>query len=310
MKDKYLYYNKGENLSVCPICEKHFNEGDPVDIIEMPKGPFLIIHRDCYKKLCPYKDIDKLSKDDSKQNVELDDQAKLWRYMDLAKFVSLLMSEAIYFTAPKCFEDIYEGAHGELRNKEDWDNYHMSYARAVIITAPDNCWHKIDPIQLEDNAQSLTEQLSNIKREDAFISCWHHNEVESEAMWKLYSKNVENAIAIQTTYGVLKEQLGEDVTIRPIKYIDYSKGFVGSNDVYWYKRKSFAHENEVRAIVYEPNSYGELGILKSVDLTKLIKSIYISPYAPRWFYEMIADLIKRYGYEFEVKISGMKEQPF
>jgi hypothetical protein len=36
---------------------------------------------------------------------------KIWRYMDLAKFVSLLSSEALYFACPCEFKDPYEGAY-------------------------------------------------------------------------------------------------------------------------------------------------------------------------------------------------------
>ncbi len=35
-------------------------------------------------------------------------------------------------------------------------------------------------------------------REIHFVSCWHENETESEAMWKLYLKSGDG-VAIQTT---------------------------------------------------------------------------------------------------------------
>jgi hypothetical protein len=39
------------------------------------------------------------------------DSEKIWRYMDLAKFVSFLSKEALYFACPCEFVDPYEGAY-------------------------------------------------------------------------------------------------------------------------------------------------------------------------------------------------------
>ena len=36
-------------------------------------------------------------------------QVKIWRYMDLAKFLSLLSNEALYFACPSELDDPYEG---------------------------------------------------------------------------------------------------------------------------------------------------------------------------------------------------------
>ena len=55
-------------------------------------------------------------------------------------------------------------------------------------------------MKLEDR---LRPNLEN--RNTTYISCWNRNNYESEAMWKLYSKDVTtNAIAIQTTVGDTK----------------------------------------------------------------------------------------------------------
>lgn len=37
------------------------------------------------------------------------DGEKIWRYMDLAKFFSLLSKKELYFPNPKKFSDPYEG---------------------------------------------------------------------------------------------------------------------------------------------------------------------------------------------------------
>ena len=54
------------------------------------------------------------------------------------------------------------------------------------------------------------------------VNCWHENEHESAAMWKLYIKSVEG-IAIQSTYSKLKKSFINDeiIFIGKVKYIDY-----------------------------------------------------------------------------------------
>jgi hypothetical protein len=52
------------------------------------------------------------------------------------------------------------------------------------------------------------------------VSCWHMNEHESAAMWKLYSSSNE-AVCIQSTYRRLRCSLEESVMIGEINYINY-----------------------------------------------------------------------------------------
>ena len=197
-------YNKGEDLSQCVICNKQFTEGEPVSVVELPKGPYRIVCKKCMDKL---KSLSLSSQSKNRNFIEpkerkddLKNEDKLWRYMDLVKFINMLKNSTLYFSSPINFEDIYEGAHGEFRNKKAWDDFYLSFARTSIITAPDNCWHYIKEDRLEEDARNLIKQISTRKGDMIFINCWHQNDYESEAMWKLYSKNVANAIAIQTTF--------------------------------------------------------------------------------------------------------------
>ena len=303
-------YNKNEDLNHCLICKKAFNEGDSVSIIELPKGPFKLVCRACLKEAEKLISMDtNVQKAVTRTTEGLKEVDKLWRYMDLAKFISMLKDSNLFFSSPKGFNDIYEGAHGELRNKKAWDDFYLSHARAAIITAPDNCWHYIDESKLEEEAQRLVSEITTLQT-PVFISCWYQNDYESEAMWKMYSKNVANAIAIQTDYKELKRQIGDKAKINKVMYIDYSKRFVGPNELFWYKRKSFEYEREVRALLHSFGNNDSLGIAMKVDLESLIKGVYISPYAPAWFYSCVVDLIDKYGYKFEVNYSSMTALPF
>ena len=46
---------------------------------------------------------------------EVSPTAKLWRYMDLAKFIFLIGKKKLYFASLESFEDIFEGAKYSLQ---------------------------------------------------------------------------------------------------------------------------------------------------------------------------------------------------
>ena len=127
---------------------------------------------------------------------------KLWRYMDLAKFLSLVSHKALYFAAAKTFKDPFEGAKGLICNKQSWDNFYLEFFREAILTAPGQDIRKLTEKKIKTDSHRLLKTLSSFgvqSREDTYICCWHQNDYESEAMWQLYSRDITNAIAIQTT---------------------------------------------------------------------------------------------------------------
>ena len=77
----------------------------------------------------------------------------------------------------------------------------------------------------------------------------------------------------------------------------------------WYKRKSFEHEREVRAIVTNYDTFSK-GLLIPVDLTALIDCLFISPYAPKWFEEVVRSVVEKYEINIPVVYSDMTQQPF
>lgn len=239
---------------------------------------------------------------------------KLWRYMDLSKFISLISSRSLFFASADSFEDPFEGAKGITPRKRKWDEYYLEFFREAIKTVPG-----IDPSTLtegsvEKDAQRLLREISEsgeLARQYTYISCWHQNEQESEAMWRLYSRDVTNAVAIQTTAQKLYLALDRDPTIDigKVKYIDYEKQYATVNGAFWYKRKSFEHEREVRAILQSRDNPCA-GHAISVDIDILIDSIYISPYAPKWFAEVVINVVDRYEIKKPVYQSSMLVTPF
>jgi hypothetical protein len=239
-----------------------------------------------------------------------DENIKVWRYMDFTKLISLIDSQCLYFTRVDKLNDPFEGSYPQLN----------VLGRMLL--------NKISSPMPRD--QFLRENINVSKSNKdwvrfAAVNCWHMNEDESAAMWSLYLKSNEG-VAIQSTYTRLKKSIidDEDVYLGTVKYIDYKKESIKSNNTfarYVHKRKSFDHEREVRAMVskFPPGntdaSYDisqetiHHGLNIKVDLKTLIENIYIAPTAPVWLADLIRDVIKKYGYEFNVKQSDLNANP-
>ena len=112
-------------------------------------------------------------------------------------------------------------------------------------------------------------------------------------MWKLYVKN-SNGVAIQSTFKRLAESFREgtdNVYIGKVKYVDYMTELIPEGNSFYpflYKRKSFAHESELRAIIQRmvvkqgsqevdwEKEICEIGIYVPVDIDVLVERIFIS----------------------------------
>lgn len=242
-----------------------------------------------------------------------DPTAKLWRYMDLGKFIHLISTKKLYFASADSFDDPFEGAKGLVERKEHWDGFYLDFFRKAIRTVPGAAPAMLESQNVEREAQRLLNEMNqngDWHRKHTFISCWHCNEHESEAMWKLYSVNTKNAVAIQTTTAHLYEALNREpfIDIGKVQYIDYCHRFSSVNGACWYKRKSFEHEREVRAIAFDLKS--TTGIQVPIDVGMLIDSVYISPYAPKWFKEVVHSIADKYELAAPIVNSEMSKQPF
>lgn len=129
--------------------------------------------------------------------------SRLWRYMDFTKFVSLISSGSLFFCRADLFKDPFEG----------------SYSKANVALRPQV--YKGMPEEQLGKMMAQMARFAKWVREWTYINCWHTNEYESAAMWDLYAKTNE-AVAIETSYGKLKNVLPENVFLGCVKYIDYN----------------------------------------------------------------------------------------
>lgn len=304
-----VYYN--EHRKACTNCGKHFVEGMTAHLGYLVDRTPAVLCDDCAillsETVVRYYWMEP-------EYEEVLPTAKLWRYMDLAKFISLIGKKKLYFASLESFEDIFEGAKGIIERKGIWNEFYTDFLERAIRTPPEGNPRDLTDEYVEKNAAMILSSLERVgvsERKDTFVSCWYCNQYESEAMWKLYSTNVKNAIAIQTTSQQLYEALGKDpsVEIGKVRYIDYTKQFAPINGAYWYKRKSFEYEQEVRAVTHVRKA-ACCGVEKEVDVEKLIEGIYISPYAPKWFEDVVRDITEKYELNKPIFYSEMKAKPF
>ena len=236
------------------------------------------------------------------------EEIQIWRYMDFSQLVSLIDSRRLYFTRADKFDDPFEGS---------WPKINVAERELVPEEIP------IEEHEMYLKAMRHFGEINKHWPRYNAINCWHMNEYESAAMWKLYLKSDEG-IAIQSTYAKLKKSLIDDekIFIGMVKYIDYDKEYIDARCVlgpFVHKRKSFAHEQEVRALVIKwptckkrfdfTQETIEQGMQIKIDIETLIERIYIAPSTPTWFADLVKAVVIRYGYDFEVVHSKLNENP-
>lgn len=307
----------------CTICGKEFDIHENSYIGHLHDGTYAYTCETCSTKL---QDAICYTNRQKRSNHIPIPEAKLWRYMDLAKFLSLLENNSLFFTRLDHFEDPFEGSLGILENEEAWIKEQKAWRKQWIENEYKSKKGNFNEYELETIAeQKFKEYRENINkfRESNYVSCWHQSDFESEAMWKLYTRDNKQGIAIQTTFerlyrSLLDSSLQSDFGM--VNYIDYNEYNNGDSrktfhpfEAPWYKRKSFEHEKEFRVII-EDNckpTFRDWDKTIKVDLSLLIENVYISPQADKWFADLVCDIIRnRYNLCLKVSQSNLNKIPF
>jgi len=211
----------------------------------------------------------------------------VWKYLDLSKFLDLLLLKKLFMSMSDKFEDQYEGTFSEPTYEE---------IRKIA----------------ENNPEFLDYYKSH--REKIVISSWHINEYESFAMWQIFTKNNEG-LAIQSTVKRLQEAMKPETKttqyIGEVNYIDYKKEYIPFDDTFFpflFKRKSFQYEREVRIIsdVTQNNIVINEGLKIDVDIHQLIEKIYIHPKSENWYKNLVIQLMEQLGFNFSIEKSDLE----
>lgn len=225
-----------------------------------------------------------------------DTSIRVWRYLDLPKFVWLLEHRELFFPRLDMLSDPHEGANTKL-GAELRDRAIASLGHADALTK----WR-----EYARDARKM------------YVNCWNIGHWESEAMWRLYCPDSQG-IAIQTTYEKLVLSIDDDpaLFIGLVGYLDYETGaFSQGNlfDLVMHKRLSFIHEQEVRLVKFlslDESEKNPNGISIKWPVVQTIEKIYIDPYAPEYFADVVKAIVTQFEPELEERIcwSQMRAMP-
>jgi hypothetical protein len=231
--------------------------------------------------------------------------------MNLSNFVWMLQNESLYFCRCDLLGDPYEGHYTQPVAASEEDYIRIMLANPQFSQLPNA------EKMARDNFKALLDLPKKMKSE-FFVSCWHMNDEESQAMWKLYTSHDES-ICVRSTYQTLAEELPDACMLGQVKYIDYRRdSFELGNALNYivHKRKSFEHEREARSVVWNHGasnlpfkSVGGEGLVVPVNIGALVKEIFVSPGSKTMLREIVEGLATKYGLTVPVKQSTVNDPP-
>ena len=212
----------------------------------------------------------------------------IWRYMNLAKFISMLDTKSLYFTRLDRFDDRHEGALSA-----------PAFERAVAESLAIMKAHEPFPVTEDDareRAALVEATVTKRKQESILANCWHRNAVESAAMWAKYGSE---GVAIRSTIGALYEctrhYRNPGVMIQFVNYVDHDTHDFDAEEAFLFKHRLYAYEQEVRALILlDPGKTGPTGCPVPVDLTTLIHGVHLAPSAGGLQESVVKSLLARY----------------
>jgi len=232
--------------------------------------------------------------------------AVLWRYMPFDKFVSLLKDRSLFMCRADRFQDKHEGTYPKgnsiiPKSLLDLSDEHKPLCSGAIVK-----W----------------------MRQWTYISSWHVNSEESEAMWKLYGATTGASVAVCSTYAHMSEAIStaDACMAGMVQYVDFASAAIPHDNwfyPYLYKRTAFKHEEEFRVVRQElprigaaPRSRLDIdrdnsihGIQQPVDIEELIQEVRVSPLAQEWFADVVTATIGKFGFTFPVSRSPLYDEP-
>ena len=220
---------------------------------------------------------------------------KIWRYVDLAKFIHMLATGTLYFPcATTQLKDPYEGwlPRSHIKAMEQINRGILDQMKTTqdsfLAQHPTRDRAPFDSLRDETERKLNLQKLLREANSKFGVNCWHINEHESEAMWQLYTA-AGQGIAIESTKARLEDALrGEGIIVDQVRYMDFDSDEIERGQRHYglfLKRKSFAHEQELRAMIKLPTP--GTGIAVPCDLSGLIAQIHIFPKAPPYYAEAV-----------------------
>jgi hypothetical protein len=232
--------------------------------------------------------------------------------MPVAKFISLITYQALWFSKLNILQDTYEGMIPTMVKRQmHEDNQQFK----VQFNTPE--FHR--------QIDSWPDKNEEDSRELLVVSCWFVGESDSEAMWREYGGSDE-AVAIKSTIGRLARYVlvptDEHVShLGLVSYVDHDHHEMSAYDAHqghergFLKDNRFAHEHEIRIVTMNikttscasmegrpyteeevagknMNNFENPGLYVGVHLKGLLTEVVVSPTAQDWFEKLIKRIVE------------------
>lgn len=170
---------------------------------------------------------------------ELTDDTKIWRYMSLGPFLSMLTSQALFQTRVDAFKDASEGAYG-------YKNSDLTPVAAALRLT----WRTYSDDKGDYHEAPEKEEIIRAARACTAVTCWFRDRgFESFSMWQIYARD-HFGVAVVTTVGALKQAFenAENVLIGEVSYEELPTVVADTHKLFFHKRAEYKDECEIRSV--------------------------------------------------------------
>jgi hypothetical protein len=235
------------------------------------------------------------------------DDASLWRYMDVARFVALLERRALFFSSIRAFPDRFEGSlTPDLVAQFEGSQVLEEWRHWPLIT---------------------------------YVNCWNEEPHENVALWSMYT-SPSGGVAIRSSPSRIRTAIepddsgpepADELYMGRVRYVDYSAASIPSDNTNWpvvHKRLAYRFEHEVRLALWPQRllraaqhaaaggnvlaaaaEIAPVGYDVAVDPTALIESVVLAPSAPDWLLDLVKAVASRYSLAAPVVRSDLDAEP-
>jgi hypothetical protein len=248
------------------------------------------------------------------------EETVIWRYMDLQRFVVLMVRGAVRFTKAAEFHD------------DPWEGFCRVTVPSTVI--PET--HANETVQL--NSKQFLKLLVDYSskylehaREHLYVTSWSLC-VDSMALWKIYSANAQG-LALQSSVGRCKQAL--QFNVRSDQYtfgcVEYANDIESSPKVQgdftsriplpgpelwkhviskgFLKRSGYEFEEEWRGVLYQEGRPADTGVDIPCQLDTLINSVIVGPNADAFMCDVVEELMSKFGIKKTVSRSNLLMPP-
>ena len=143
-----------------------------------------------------------------------EDEDIIWRYLSFSRFVAMLENGGVFFPRAHLFEDQWEGS----LSSQNLEVRRESLAEAGVDESRVN------------SLLGTSTGFNEWNRQWMLVSCWHLDDVESDAMWRLYGSG-EGRLALRSSVGRLRGVLPDDIQVGRVNYIDYATDAIPQGNI-------------------------------------------------------------------------------